>query len=483
MAKSKTSTRILNRVFDKTSSPVYLVSPDNQISYANQACANWVGVEVDELKLASCVFTSTDSATETKLLSKIQGLTPDPRLTEKGKDIAWVRSVVFATNDQGEKTWRLASMTPLSDADQNSIGVLVVCESKTHHSPPVEQEKASKNEDRNQMHVALAEIRTSIDQAHSMESLVGSSPFANRIRRQVETAIAHNSDLLIHGPPGTGKEHLARTIHAARDKNNETELISIHCSIADQKLIQQNIKDIVSTRTPASNNDWLLLLDVDQLGEAAQNELLGFVQLPNFRLQIIATSSQNLIELANQKAYATELAYYMSPSTIELPTLAQRLEDIPFLAQALLERDNHRRERQLSGFSIDVMQQFAEYNWPENIDELNRTIQLAAQTCSSSQIETSDLPDEFRNAMSALRIGTRVETEINLEQFLGQVEKELIARAIKQAKDNKTKAAKLLGISRPKLLRRLQHFELDASEAKDGNSDQLDPSVFEELDS
>jgi transcriptional regulator with PAS, ATPase and Fis domain len=85
--------------------------------------------------------------------------------------------------------------------------------------------------------------------------------------------------------------------------------------------------------------------------------------------------------------------------------------------------------------------------------------------------------------MSALRIGTRVETEINLEQFLGQVEKELIARAIKQAKDNKTKAAKLLGISRPKLLRRLQHFELDASEAKDGNSDQLDPSVFEELDS
>ena len=486
MAKPKPSTRILSRVFDQTIAPVYLVSPDSQISYANDACTEWVGLELSDLILANCVFSSSDEqsgdAEHSKLTTKIQGLTPDPQLTTNAGPIKSDWSAVFAIDDQGKKTWRIATMTPLSDADQKALGVLVVCESQTLDTPPSAPDVVLENDNRNRMHVALAEIRTETDRIHSLESLAGPSPYANRIRRQVESAINHNTDLLVVGPVGTGKEHLARTIHANRDKSHETELISIHCSIADQKLIQQNIKDIVSTRTPASNNDWLLLLDVDQLGVSAQNELLGFFQIPNFPLHTIATSSQNLIELSNRESYSIELAYHLSTSSIELPTLAQRLADIPFLAQALLERDNHRRERQLSGISNDVLQQFAEYSWPENVDELNRTIQLAAQTCKSSQIESSDLSEEFKNAMSALRIGTQTETEIDLENYLGQVEKELIARALSQAKGNKTKAAKLLGISRPKLLRRLQHFELESPGSSDGINDQLDPPVFEELD-
>ncbi len=494
------STRILARIFDRSTTPIYIVTPNQQLGYANEACAKWAGLSLDDLLNARCVYASSQPPSsgndDQSIVKRIQGLAPDPRLmathgsqeTHQGpqkiddsQQAYSEHSTVFATTEHDQKCWRYATMTPLFDLDQQAIGVLVVCGYQSFPTLPPNPETDLMLGQRQRLHLALAAIRTATDQIYSLESLVGTSVFANRMKRQVESAIKHNSDLLIVGRPGTGKEHLARTIHGTRDSQQESELIPVHCSITDQTLIHQHIKDIVSTRTDASNNDWLLLLDVDQLGGAAQHELLGFFELPNFPLQTIATSSENLVRLAHRGTFSTELAFYLSTFVIELPTLAERPQDIPLLAQALLERDNHRRDKQLSGFSNDVLQQLSEFNWPENIDQLNRIVLQASKNCRSTQIELSDLHEEFRNALSAMRIGTKTETEIDLDAYLGQIEKELIARAIKQAKGNKTKAAKLLSISRPKLLRRLQHFSLEEP-AADVNNDQLDSSAFEELD-
>jgi len=280
-------------------------------------------------------------------------------------------------------------------------------------------------------------------------------------------------DLLIHGPRGTGKEHLARTIHAARDHAEGAELLPVHCSIADQQLIQQNIKDFVAGQASSqsvsdpkatgnsSTQNCLLLLDVDRLGEAAQTELLGFMQLPDFPVGTIATASQCLIQLAEQGRYSQKLAFHLATMSIQLAPLCDRQADVPLLAQALLERDNFRRDRQLSGFSKNAIELLSEFNWPENIDQLNLTIQSAAEQTTNSQIDVEDLPDQFTGALSAMRIGTAAETSIKLDSYLAGIEKQLVDRALKQAKGNKTKAAKLLGISRPKLLRRVQFFELE----------------------
>jgi DNA-binding NtrC family response regulator len=404
-----------------------------------------------------------------------------------GKATGFSVSAIDANDNQ---IWRQAMLHPFVDADQNHVGGLVICDHQNSSHPPSSDPVAcSVTPER--LHQALAHIRTQTDRIYGLESLVGTSPFSNRLRRQVKTAIESAADLLIIGPGGSGKEHLARTIHAARHGKDGAEMLPFHCSIADQQLIQHNIKDVVASRTQSgfrpnvNQQDWLLLLDVDLLGEAAQNEILGFFQLPNFPLRTIATASTSLIELANQGSYSLELAYHLSIMTIELAPLVERLLDVPFLAQALLERDNFRRDKQMSGFSKSAMQQLIEFHWPENIDQLNRTIQAASRHATSALVTEADLPDDFRHALNALRIGENRETEIQLDDYLGQIEKELISRAIRQAKNNKTKAAKLLGISRPKLLRRLQHFELDSPDAEStdsGESDQLDSSAFMELD-
>ncbi len=497
MAKSKSqskSARDLTRILDRTNTPVYALGPDSVILFANPACCDWLQIEIDELIGSKCTFAS--NSTE-NLKRQIQGLhpplgttdsdSPQPTAHPLESTLFWA----FTTDADENKSWRIASRTDLLDADQNYLGQLVVCSEESTASPESDPIACSTSPAR--LHAALAKVRTQTDCRYSLESLVGCSPFANRLRRQTESAIKSATDLFIYGQLGTGKEHLARTIHASRVNAKNSELLPVHCSIADQQLIHQNIKDIVSSRadsnpaagTPSEpEQDWLLLLDVDRMGHAAQNELLGFLQLPDFPLRTIATATNSLIELAGQGEFSEQLAHHLSTMTIELVPVAQRMLDLPLLAQALLERDNFRRDVQLTGFDADSMRLLSEFNWPENIDQLNRTIQSAADRAQGRLITKPDLPEDFKNALAAMRIGTASETQIRLDEYLGEIEKQLVLRAIKQAKGNKTKAAKLLGISRPKLLRRIQFFDLDAtpdfSEISEP-TESLDVSDFQEL--
>lgn len=485
MAASKPPTRAIAKFLERTSAPVYIVDNEYVISYANQACADWVGVPLSELISSKCTYTSHQSKTE--LEEQIQGLCPPPESLEAAVHRRPISFSVSAGGKGPSDVWRDATAHPMLDSGDVPIGVLVIGEPSDREVPPTTDpiECCLGPE---QLHAALREIRSVHDRLYSLESLVGTSPFAHRLRRQVESAIETNMDLLIIGPRGTGKEHLARTIHQARHQQKDIELTPIHCSIADQPIIQQTIKDIVTSRSrsdskPADHHDWLLLLDIDQLDGAAQQEIFGFIQLPNFALRTLATTSVALTDLAQQGNFSQELAYHLSAVSVELVPLDQRQLDIPFLAQALLERENIHRDRQLSGFTKSAMQQLAEFHWPENIDQLQRVIQLAIERSSSSQITPEDFPEEFNHGLQALRIGRNVEVEIQMDQYLAEIEKELISRALRQAKNNKTKAAKLLGISRPKLIRRTQHFELEESSLGESRSmEKLDSSAFEELE-
>lgn len=486
MANPKSSNRALTRLLDRTESPAYIVAPDYVLVYANQACADWIGIELPSLLGSKCCYTSQPNGNSIE--NKTQGLCPSPELTDRTASLQPQTNLVYIVGPDQQKRWRRASFYPFKDADQNHLGVLAICEHVDSTDPTTDPVTCSMEPER--LHAALAQIRTLTDQAYDFTSLVGTSPFSNRLRRQARTAIESNVDLMIVGPRGSGKEHLARTIHASRHDRERSELLPFHCSIADQQLVQSNIKDIVSSRSQSrsqsNEQDWLLLLDVDQLGKAAQNEILGFFQLPNFQLRTIATSSQSLIELARNDEFSPDLAYHLSVMTIEIAPLADRKIDIPFLAQAMLEQINVHREPPLAGFTESALRELVEYHWPENLDQLSRTVLAASANACSANIKSKDLPDEFHQALQAVRIGELQETEIDLEQFLAEIERELISRALRQSRNNKSKASKLLGISRPKLLRRIQHFELESSNTSptvdSQDSDQLDSSAFKELD-
>ena len=472
MSKSNAPIKNLNRFFDRLSVPVYILSPESVVTYVNPAAAQWIGLTAEAIIGEKAIYTSEILEDQTQ--NKIRGICPSPEN---------LTTTVFAENN-GAKIWRDATVNRIVNEDGNLHCLLVVCDLESSNNLDLPSGEINPV----QIHAALAKLRKHSSRLHSLENVVGTSSHTKKVLRQVETAIQSNSDIVICGPRGSGKEHLARTIHLNRfpleknDPESQPALIPIHCSIVDQPLIQQNIKEIVEEQRSSQRKNqrgWLLLLDVDQLGESAQAELLGFFQLPDFSLKAIATSSVSLDSAAKKGQFSQELAHHLGVLQIQLIPLTERKSDIPLLAQSLLEQNNPDREFQKSGFSEDVTDLLTEFNWPENIDQLARVIQEAANTSTGTQIETTDLPDKFMHAIKAQRIGKACEVEIELDVYMASIEKELIERAFLQSRGNKTKAAKLLGISRGKLLRRIQQLEL---ESKSESAPVLDESAFEELD-
>jgi DNA-binding NtrC family response regulator len=130
------------------------------------------------------------------------------------------------------------------------------------------------------------------------------------------------------------------------------------------------------------------------------------------------------------------------------------------LTQALLEAENARGGKQLSGFTSEALDQLASYDWPGNTVELIEAVREAHRQAGGRSITLAELPRRLALASEAAAYSKRALQPINLEQTLSQIETELIRRALAQAGGNKTRAAELLSMTRPRLLRRLAQLGL-----------------------
>lgn len=471
MAKTRSKKVRPLKAFENANAIVLLVDADFVIRFANLACCKWVDVAEETLVGLTCVYSSAEL--ENPLKNRVKGLCPPPEVFE---GIAHLGSI-FRTDTKGNKLWKTAVFTLLHDQDEDLA--LIVATGDDLKTPPMPGETNQTFVE--QLHDALAAIRTRDHRLHTLDSLVGNSPHAIRIRRQVIAAFENNADVLIVGPTGAGREHLARTIFAQR-KSGNSNLVPIQCAIADSQLIQQTIKQCVAEQNDRRSSDCLLLLGVDRLGEAEQNELLGFSQLPGFNLRTFSTANRPLVELATTGKFSMELAHYLSTQVVEMVALSDRREDIPPLAQALVEQENARQQRQISGLAPPVVELLVEYTWPRNIDELREAIEHAVAQAKSPIIQPLDLPRRILLGIEAARVGLAPVIEINLDEYLKEIESELISRAMRQAKDNKTKAANLLGLNRARLARRLEHLGLTEKEVDESDSNIVDASAFEETD-
>jgi DNA-binding NtrC family response regulator len=141
--------------------------------------------------------------------------------------------------------------------------------------------------------------------------------------------------------------------------------------------------------------------------------------------------------------------------------LAERREDLPLVAQLFLEEVNSQGGKQLAGFTPEALDAMHAYPWPGNLDELAATVAVAHQRAGGPQITLADLPDEIHLAAAAAARPRKPEETIVLDEFLARVERELIQRALRRAKGNKTRAARLLGMTRPRLYRRMVQLGLE----------------------
>jgi len=227
-------------------------------------------------------------------------------------------------------------------------------------------------------------------------------------------------------------------------------------------LIHSTVAALAARRPPPGQAGGTLLLnEADKLPLEVQAEMAKVLSAKSFQLRCIATSGQSLGDLARRGQYREDLASVLSTIVIELPPLAERRRDLPMLAQLFLEDANSRGTKQVAGFSSEALDRLDGYPWPGNVDELAHMVAEAHQRAEGVQIRVGDLPERIRLAADAAAHPPRQEERIVLDEFLGRIERELIRRALARAKGNKTKAAKLLGMTRPRLYRRLVQLGLE----------------------
>ena len=327
-----------------------------------------------------------------------------------------------------------------------------------------------------ELHERLAHLRRTVLAACPLDELVGVSLVIQRVRDQLLLAARGPTRVLIHGPTGSGREQAVRWLHRRAMPEAWEPFVPLWCPLLDAELIQSTITSMVreiqsraGEKGPAARDSQpdavrvptLLLLEVDQLSVDAQAELAGFLALPGFELYVIATAQEPLLDLSARGEFHGELAHRLSTLVIEMPPLSARMEDLPWVCQSLVERDNTRAGRQLGGCTPEMLDMLAGYSWPGNLDELAEVIGAACAAADGNLLEVRHLPDKIRWAQQVVAHPRRDGEPIVLDEFLQEIEKELIERAMRRAKGNKTQAAKLLGMTRARFHRRLEHLGLD----------------------
>ncbi|MBP90140.1 MAG: hypothetical protein CMJ64_26105 [Planctomycetaceae bacterium] len=455
MARERAIANQLTRLFAATTCPIYAVDDRRRIAYCNAACADWLGLAVEELVGLRCDYHAGDSGN--KLADIAAQICPPPDVFGGQA----MRTILTCQTDSGGSR-RAAEFLPLSGPDAEQVGVLALIEA-SELQPDAEGDVTADEAEQTLLHRRLQEFTAELRAPYRLDRLVGESLAIRRVREQVSLAIDAHANVQIVGPSGSGREHVARTIHGGRELSTAGPLMPLSCRLMDAELLQTTVVAFLQrvNDTGSQAKATLLLLDVDELGLEAQAELAVFFRVPTFCLRTIVTSRRLLLELAKQELFLDELAFGLSSFVIELPRLADRKEDIPFLCQRFLEDYNATGGRQLSGFTASTLDQLCAMPWTGNVDELAEVIRETCENAGGTQVTEADLARRVRLVESAAEVPRREEESIDLEAFLEDVERELLTRSLEQAKGNKAQAARLLGVSRARLLRRVSQLGLD----------------------
>lgn len=448
MAKSRTSKSTLIRMIQQADYPVYAVSQGMKIVFCNDLLCEITGFDDEFLTSLTCRYqTASDQPPSQQLAA---GLCPPPDAFTGSASEGSI-SILTEKNIQ----YRTASFVPtrLNSSPGNAeSGVIVFA-----HGPPTAQPKKalqpSEALNKRELHTAISDMQHRSATSINIDRVVGISPTAKRLRKQIEIAGNSGANVTIIGPPGSGRNALAPLIHFANGAELAGPLIPIDCPLSSMESIQETIKELYRSHRqfPEDPLGRLFLKDVDQLPEQSQQELLGFLQLPDFELPLLATASAGV-----SNHLITELWHQLSTLTITLPRLVDRREDIPFLAQALIEQHNTSSRPQIAGLDLETQTLLTRYSWPGELDELMKAMDAACRNAKSSVIGLQDLPQHLTIALRFLdETKPPKKTPLALDDFLSDIEDELIRRAIIHTNGNKSEAARLLGISRPRLLRRL----------------------------
>ncbi len=354
---------------------------------------------------------------------------------------------------------------------------------------PIEMGALNEAVSRAARHRSMVEKMRRLDQGAAEEdaqssSFIGESREMRRAYAQIARVANTDTMVLLTGESGTGKELAARALHAQSNRAHKP-FVAINCAAVPPHLLESELfghakgafTDAKESRRglfEQAAEGTLLLDEIGEMPIEMQPKLLRVLQEKQLRpvgsnsvtpisARIIAATNRDLEEEVRQGRFREDLYYRLNVVQIQIPPLRARGKDVLLLARQFIAQFAERAQKKVSGMSPEAAHRILHFDWPGNVRQLENSIERAVALTRSEQIEVDDLPERVRTFEGSRAALTDVDSELVLS--LDEVERRHIQRALQAAKGNKTQTAKVLGVDRRTLYRKLERFEAERSGA------------------
>jgi DNA-binding NtrC family response regulator len=321
-------------------------------------------------------------------------------------------------------------------------------------------------------------LRRQLRESGTFGSMIGNSPEMRKIYQVIEQSAPTGASVLITGESGTGKELVAQTIHQLSPRAS-FPFVAINCAAIPETLLESEIfghekgaftgaADRRQGCFELADRGTLFLDEIGEMTPQTQVKLLRVLQERKFRrlggrteqsvdVRVLAATNTDPLEAVQKGKLREDLYYRLNVFAMRLPSLRERKEDLPLLVQAFINEFNQRNQKSIAGVDQQAVRMLEQYGWPGNVRELRNVIERATILAPGPFIEPKHLPSTLveeppaaHPPQVALAPGITVE----------EAERRLIMMTLEHTRDNKTRAAEILGISLKTLHNKLNKLRL-----------------------
>lgn len=323
-------------------------------------------------------------------------------------------------------------------------------------------------------------LREQIDKQFNFNHIIGESKVMHQVYKMVERVSQANTNVLVTGSSGTGKELVARAIHANSPRAKKP-FIAVNCGAIPESLYESELfghkKGSFTGATAdkegvfaAAHNGTLFLDEIGEIPLNVQVNLLraiqerevkpvGSTQYKKVDVRIVTATNKDLAEEVENGNFREDLYYRLNVVEINLPKLKDRREDIPLLTHHFIDKYNLQMNRAVKGVDSKAMKVLMSNEWKGNVRELENVIERAVLLTDDQFIHTSDLPSSFLQDYDEEEEIT-IDSQ-SLNNAVNSFEKQHIRNVLRQTDGNRSEAARLLSIDPSTLYRKMERYSIE----------------------
>ena len=338
----------------------------------------------------------------------------------------------------------------------------------------------------------VSRLQREVERPYRFDNLIGRSPQMQEVFTLIRRLASSAVNVLITGESGTGKELVARAIHF-NSPRAKRPFVAVNCAAIPDSLLESELfghkrgafTDARADRAGMfveADGGTLFLDEIGDLSPALQAKLLrviaereirplGATRAEKVDVRVISATHKDLLQGMRAGTFREDLYYRLNVLQIHLPALRDRSEDVLPLAEHFLQRAGDRSQKRVGSFSQSALKVLLSHGWPGNVRELENVIERAVALCDGTQITPQDLPPTLRDKRPSDLVGYAVQRNLTL----ADLEREYIARVMKEEGGNKTRAAQRLGLDRKTLYRKLEEISRPEIGAAGDSADETTP--------